>query len=273
MSIGLPEGTQLEIPICQACGVIIRGKAKFCTGCGTPISKASLTTLTGLNQACAPLVLSLEPDPLVLERAIVRCLYGAHTNGNGGGNGQSNAQEPPKPQPQATSVLGNILSGATRPISTNPSATVPEILSLMEDAAGPTTEESPATNYTPQAASSQAPPEPESSTEECLAASPAEQVTRQPRQPVETPPDQAPYPEPTASATSSQPYAGLGPVTPSSRLAGFLSPGFGSMTARQSSFLGNFAEPTTQPLSPDKDSQTPALMPGCIEEFGGGLHP
>jgi Type IV secretion-system coupling protein DNA-binding domain len=71
----------MEILICQSCGVILRGKSKFCTGCGTTISRYSPTPLPVITQTPAPLGISMEPDPLVLERAMNRVQYASALTG------------------------------------------------------------------------------------------------------------------------------------------------------------------------------------------------
>jgi hypothetical protein len=95
----------LDIQICQCCGIIIRGKSKFCTGCGTTISKFSPITLPLISHTAAPLAVTLEPDPLVLERTMIKMRY-AHlpaaapslipggSDGNGHGNGDGNGHGP-----------------------------------------------------------------------------------------------------------------------------------------------------------------------------------
>lgn len=65
----------LDIQICQSCGIILRGKSKFCTGCGVTISKFSPTTLPVIAQSAAPLAVALDPDPLVLERTLNKVQY------------------------------------------------------------------------------------------------------------------------------------------------------------------------------------------------------
>jgi len=65
----------LDIQICQCCGIIIRGKSKFCTGCGTTISKFSPVTLPVISHTAAPLAVILDPDPLVLERTMLKVRF------------------------------------------------------------------------------------------------------------------------------------------------------------------------------------------------------
>lgn len=94
----------MDIQICQCCGIIIRGKSKFCTGCGTTISKFSPVTLPVISHTAAPLAVTLDPDPLILERTMVKVRYGnmpaaspqtvpggSDDNGHGPGNGNGDA--------------------------------------------------------------------------------------------------------------------------------------------------------------------------------------
>ena len=79
----------MDILVCQSCGAFIRGRAKFCTGCGAYVTKFSPTSLPIVAQSSLPLVVALSPDPLVLEKALVEQKFqlynGAH--GGNGGNG------------------------------------------------------------------------------------------------------------------------------------------------------------------------------------------
>ncbi len=76
----------MEILICQSCGTVLRGKAKNCAGCGLIISShapTSVPTLTNSNRALAVVV---RPDPILMERALVRQAAGIglkRKNGNG----------------------------------------------------------------------------------------------------------------------------------------------------------------------------------------------
>jgi hypothetical protein len=149
----------VDIQICQSCGIIIRGKSKFCTGCGATISKFSPTTLPVIVQTATPLAVGLEPDPIVLERAMNRVQYsrvmergedfamggnggngyGSHEQGPGGGGTATATAEYPTDhfQPgssgnagvQATSKLQTILGGATA----NAGQTVAELVSYTGD--------------------------------------------------------------------------------------------------------------------------------------------
>lgn len=76
----------MDILICQTCGIIIRGKTKFCTGCGATISRFSPTSLPVVAHTAAPLSVGFSPDPVALERAVNKYAL-ARTNGNGNGNG------------------------------------------------------------------------------------------------------------------------------------------------------------------------------------------
>lgn len=73
----------MDILICQSCGIILRGKSKFCTGCGTTVSRFSPTTLPVIAHTAAPLAVTLEPDLLVLERAINRLQFATAGTRNG----------------------------------------------------------------------------------------------------------------------------------------------------------------------------------------------
>lgn len=142
----------MDILICHSCGSIIRGKSKFCTGCGTHTLATAAQNLAVLTQASIPLACTINPDPMVLEEAILQHEYGgASTNG---GNGHSEPSEiavgedgtaitfeavlPEKPSgPQPASVLSVVLGRANTPPPTQAQGgSVSDLLSMMESMEG-----------------------------------------------------------------------------------------------------------------------------------------
>ena len=124
----------MEILLCQACGSILRGKSKYCTGCGTFVSRHSPTSLYPARPA-GPMVVTATPDPLAVEKTLskraVEQFVAAH-GGNGGNGGKTPSpgaeftrERPaapeappavaPAPAPGPTSILGNVLKGVSRP--------------------------------------------------------------------------------------------------------------------------------------------------------------
>lgn len=142
----------MDIQICQCCGIIIRGKSKFCTGCGTTISKFSPITLPVIAHTAAPLAVTLDPDPLVLERTMVKVRfanvpvgvassYDSDGAGNGHGNGYGNGNGTPvdysgQAAAASTSKLQNILGNAAAKSvpGANPNAMSTSMISLDSEA-------------------------------------------------------------------------------------------------------------------------------------------
>ena len=73
----------MDILVRQSCGYFIRGRAKFCTGCGAHVTKFSPTALPIVAQSSLPLVVALSPDPLVLEKALIEQKFNRYSEGNG----------------------------------------------------------------------------------------------------------------------------------------------------------------------------------------------
>lgn len=73
----------MEILICQSCGVILRSQGKSCKGCGALATRHTSTALSQvLDPSGSALSVSLQNDPLVLERTVNHIIYGK-ANGNG----------------------------------------------------------------------------------------------------------------------------------------------------------------------------------------------
>lgn len=123
----------MEILLCQACGSILRGKSKYCTGCGAFVSRYSPTTISSSGRSSSPLTINFAPDPLVMEKAISRRQLDQYRtsmegNGSNGGNGNHSdpsstlaaydtspqSPEPAEPEVESvgpTSLLGSVLKG------------------------------------------------------------------------------------------------------------------------------------------------------------------
>lgn len=107
----------MDLLICHSCGTVLRGKLKACTGCSLALSESAPTPLPTLSRTTGALAVHVKPDPIVLERLLVRnqsqvwlreakgqggdgtepegvgeALDGAEPagNGNGHGNGHGN---------------------------------------------------------------------------------------------------------------------------------------------------------------------------------------
>jgi hypothetical protein len=62
----------MDLLICHSCGTVLRGKLKNCTGCSLPLSDTGPTPLPTLSRASDALAVMVRPDPIVLERLLVR---------------------------------------------------------------------------------------------------------------------------------------------------------------------------------------------------------
>jgi len=60
----------VEIAICPNCGAVIKQKVKGCGACGAAQSKFAATMVPTLASAAAPMVVSVAPDRLILERIV-----------------------------------------------------------------------------------------------------------------------------------------------------------------------------------------------------------
>jgi hypothetical protein len=79
-------GSALDLLICHNCGLVLRSKAKFCTGCGILATIHSPTMLAAVSSGSQPLSVTLRPDPLILERAVLNNQLKEMVNGNGNGH-------------------------------------------------------------------------------------------------------------------------------------------------------------------------------------------
>jgi hypothetical protein len=62
----------MDLLICHSCGTVLRGKLKACTGCSLALSDSAPTPLPTLTRATGALAVQVKPDPIVLERLLVR---------------------------------------------------------------------------------------------------------------------------------------------------------------------------------------------------------
>jgi hypothetical protein len=126
------EGNRfLDIVICQTCGFILRGKGKFCTGCGAPVTQFSPTVLPVYGSSAAPAALVMSADPLVLERVIVqKSLSKQNGNGGNGDHQTSSTSIFESSNVAAGSILGNLLSPATTGSSLPPGNLGNDLLSF-----------------------------------------------------------------------------------------------------------------------------------------------
>lgn len=60
----------MEIAICANCGAVLKQKGRGCAACGAAQSRFASTTMTTLASTAAPLVVSVAPDRLILERIV-----------------------------------------------------------------------------------------------------------------------------------------------------------------------------------------------------------
>lgn len=60
----------MEIAICPNCGAVIKQKVKGCGACGAAQSRFAATMVPTLASAAAPMVVSVAPDRLILERIV-----------------------------------------------------------------------------------------------------------------------------------------------------------------------------------------------------------
>lgn len=111
----------MELVICQSCGQILRGRSKFCNGCGIPTTKFSPTPLATFQDKATPLAVTQKLEPLVLERTVNKIIYG-----NGNGNGAKRIAVPPptdsqisvqEPAAQAPSGTKDLLDPLSMPAS------------------------------------------------------------------------------------------------------------------------------------------------------------
>ncbi|HMY04137.1 MAG TPA: hypothetical protein PKA48_12305, partial [Candidatus Obscuribacter sp.] len=60
----------MDINICPACGAVYKPRSKDCTRCGAVQSKFASTTVSTMASTVAPMVVSVAPDRLILERIV-----------------------------------------------------------------------------------------------------------------------------------------------------------------------------------------------------------
>jgi hypothetical protein len=60
----------VEIQVCPSCGAVLKAKNKGCLNCGTAQSKFAATQVATLAQPAPPMIVSVAPDRLILERIV-----------------------------------------------------------------------------------------------------------------------------------------------------------------------------------------------------------
>lgn len=60
----------MDINICPACGAVYKPRSKDCARCGAVQSKFASTTVSTMASTVAPMVVSVAPDRLILERIV-----------------------------------------------------------------------------------------------------------------------------------------------------------------------------------------------------------
>lgn len=60
----------MEINVCPGCGAVFKPKARDCAGCGSVQSRFAATAVSTMAGSVAPMVVSVAPDRLILERIV-----------------------------------------------------------------------------------------------------------------------------------------------------------------------------------------------------------
>ena len=72
----------MDINICPACGAVYKPKSTDCSNCGAVQARAASTLISTMAGAVAPMVVSVAPDRLILERIVTGRQLNALTPSN-----------------------------------------------------------------------------------------------------------------------------------------------------------------------------------------------
>ena len=82
----------MDINICPACGAVYKPKSTDCSNCGAVQARAASTLISTMAGAVAPMVVSVAPDRLILERIVTGRQLNALAPSNYFGDSDSTVQ-------------------------------------------------------------------------------------------------------------------------------------------------------------------------------------